>query len=80
MPELSLTVPDTKRFTAANNVTQANLPRFAPAPVERSVETITDVQAAGRVAVAELPEVDSLASEAEALSLRGVTASETFPR
>jgi len=79
VPDLSLTVPDAERLAAANDVTQAELPRFAPASVERSVETITDVRAAGLAAVAELPAVDSLASGAEIALTAGSRGIRDFP-
>jgi hypothetical protein len=47
--------PDTETLRAANDVTAEDLPRFARVTRERDLDSIEDVDAAARAAVADLP-------------------------
>ncbi len=70
MTEISLDVPDPEHLAQANDAAAGDLPRVAPARVEWDADSIEDVRAAGRDAVADLPALESLPEGASV----GVTA------
>ncbi|EMA38664.1 hypothetical protein [Halococcus hamelinensis] len=61
---MNLDFPDAETLRAANDVTRDDLPRFARVRRERDLDSIDDVEAAGREAVGDLA-LDSLAPGAE---------------
>jgi hypothetical protein len=79
MTDIRLRVPDRDRLTAANDVTVADLPRFAPVTVERDVETVDDVHEAGRDAVGDLPALATLADGATMAVTAGSRGIRDFP-
>ncbi|RJT06148.1 DUF362 domain-containing protein [Halococcus sp. IIIV-5B] len=61
---MNLDFPDAETLRAANDVTREDLPRFARVQRDRDLDSIDDVEAAGREAVGDLA-LDSLRSGAE---------------
>ena len=61
---MNLDFPDAETLRAANDVTREDLPRFARVQRDRDLDSIDDVEAAGREAVEDLA-LDSLRSGAE---------------
>nr|WP_276412772.1 DUF362 domain-containing protein [Halomicroarcula sp. XH51] len=79
MPEIPLGVPDPEHLATANDVTADDLPRFAPASVEWDVTEIDDVRAAGRDAVGEFVDLDSLPAGASIAVTAGSRGIHDFP-
>ncbi|WP_394346463.1 DUF362 domain-containing protein [Haloarcula amylovorans] len=76
---MPLSVPNRERTATANDVTVADLPRFAPATVEYDTNTISDVADAGRNAIDELPAIDSLQQGASIAITAGSRGIHDFP-
>ena len=79
MSEIPLEVPDAERLASANDATIEEFPRFAPVEVDWEVETIEDVDAAGREAVDGLPALEDLAAGAEIAVTAGSRGIHDFP-
>ena len=79
MPEIPLGIPDPERLATANDVTVDDLPQFAPASVEWDVTEIDDVRAAGRDAVGEFADLDSLPAGASIAVTAGSRGIHDFP-
>ncbi|MFC7018786.1 DUF362 domain-containing protein [Halomicroarcula sp. GCM10025743] len=76
---MPLGVPDPEHLATANDVTADDLPRFAPASVEWDVTEIDDVRAAGRDAVGEFVDLDSLPAGASIAVTAGSRGIHDFP-